>query len=340
MVLNKLDLDQWGYGNNEANLARQLYLLTPAGDGAAVKAGTGLTSQAVGVVLDNSDALSTRALPQKNYWVRAFGSHDNQSSKGEYAGYHTNGGGVAVGVDHAVGESILGLAIGYGKATASSSGQREGDKANVDSTIAGVYFRRPVGEYFLNAMIDGAKHRTKTERQTAVGQRANGDYTGTEIGGRIQVGRKFGLSDKKESLTPVVAVNYSRYTQDAYSETGAEGIGLTYTQQKYTQTDASISLRYAVETDLGAGMASSFSASLGYKHLLSNPTYNNTVSFIGDTNTFDVAGIKDSRKGSVIASLAYNYNPRKGVTYTIDYNGEAKSGYNAHSLGFRATWEY
>lgn len=340
VVLNKLDLDQWGYGNNEANLARQLYLLTPAGDGAAVKAGTGLTSQAVGVALDNSDALSTRALPQQNYWVRAFGSHDNQSSKGEYAGYNTNGGGVAVGVDHAVGESVLGLAIGYGKATASSRGQREGDKANVDSTIAGVYFRRPVGEYFLNAMIDGAKHRTKTERQTAVGERANGDYTGTEIGGRIQLGRKFGLSDKKESLTPVVSVNYSRYTQDAYSETGAEGIGLTYTKQKYTQTDASISLRYAVETDLGAGMASSFSASLGYKHLLSSPTYNNTVSFIGDTNSFDVAGTKDSRKGSVIASLAYSYNPSKGVTYTIDYNGEAKSGYNAHSLGFRATWEY
>ena len=340
VVLNKLDLDQWGYGCCATDLARQLYLLTPAGDGAAVKAGTGLTSQAVGVILDNSDALSTRALPQKNYWVRAFGSHDNQSSKGEYAGYNTTGGGVAVGVDHAVGESILGLAIGYGKATASSRGQREGDKANVDSTIAGVYFRRPVGEYFLNAMIDGAKHRTKTERQTAVGQRANGDYTGTEIGGRIQVGRKFGLSDKKESLTPVVAVNYSRYTQDAYSETGAEGIGLTYTQQKYTQTDASISLRYAVETDLGAGMASSFSASIGYKHLLSSPSYNNTVSFIGDSNAFDVAGTKDSRKGSVIASLAYNYNPSKGVTYTIDYNGEAKSGYNAHSIGFRATWEY
>ena len=340
VVFNKLDLDQWGYGNNEANLARQLYLLTPAGDGAAVKAGTGLTSQAVGVVLDNSDALSTRALPQKSYWVRAFGSHDNQSGKGEYAGYNTNGGGLAVGVDHAVGESILGLAIGYGKATATSSGLREGDKANVDSTIAGVYFRRPVGEYFLNAMIDGAKHRTKTERQTAVGERANGDYTGTEIGGRIQVGRKFGLSDKKASLTPIVAVNYSRYTQDAYTETGADGVGLSYTQQKYTQTDASLSLRYAVETDLGAGMASSFSASLGYKYLLSTPTYNNTVSFIGDTNAFNAAGIKDSRKGSLVASLAYNYNPTKGVTYTIDYNGEAKSGYNAHSLGFRATWEY
>jgi hypothetical protein len=340
VVLNKLDLDQWGYGNNEANLARQLYLLTPAGDGAAVKAGTGLTSQAVGVVLDNSDALSTRATPQKNYWVRAFGSHDNQTGKGEYAGYNTNGGGLAVGVDHAVGESILGLAIGYGKATATSSGLRDGDKANVDSTIAGVYFRRPVGEYFLNAMIDGAKHRTKTERQTAVGDRAHGDYTGTEIGGRIQLGRKFGLSDKKASLTPVVAVNYSRYTQEAYSETGADGVGLSYTQQKYSQSDASISLRYAVETDLGEGMASSFSASLGYKHLLSSPTYNNTVSFIGDINSFDVAGTKDSRKGSVIASIAYNYNPSKGVTYTIDYNGEAKSGYNAHSLGFRATWEY
>ncbi len=79
---------------------------------------------------------------------------------------------------------------------------------------------------------------------------------------------------------------------------------------------------------------------MGHKHLLSTPTYNNTVSFIGDTNAFNAAGIKDSRKGSLVASLAYNYNPTKGVTYTIDYNGEAKSGYNAHSLGFRATWEY
>ena len=340
VVFNKLDLDQWGYGNNATNLARQLYLLTPSGDGAAVKAGTGLTAQAVGAVLDGSGSLSTRATPQRSYWVRAYGSHDNQSGSGEYAGHNINGGGATVGTDYQIGDSVVGLAVGYGKAKASSSGLREGDKADVDSTIAGLFFRKPIGEYFLNAMIDAAKHRTKTERQTAVGARANGDYTGTEFGGAIQLGRKFALRDTNESLTPILAVNYSRYKQAAYAETGAGDIGLNYTEQKYTQTDATLSLRYAVEKILGEGIASSFSASLGYKHLLSAPTYNNTVNFVGDTNTFDVAGWKETHKGSVTAALAYNYNPSKGVTYTIDYSGEVKSGYNAHSLGFRATWEY
>ncbi len=340
VVFNKLDLDQWGYGNNATNLARQLYLLTPSGDGAAVKAGTGLTAQAVGAVLDGSGSLSTRATPQRSYWVRAYGSHDNQSGSGEYAGHNINGGGATVGTDYQIGDSVVGLAVGYGKAKASSSGLREGDKADVDSTIAGLFFRKPIGEYFLNAMIDAAKHRTKTERQTAVGARANGDYSGTEFGGAIQLGRKFALSDTNESLTPILAVNYSRYKQAAYAETGAGDIGLNYTEQKYTQTDATLSLRYAVEKILGEGIASSFSASLGYKHLLSAPTYNNTVNFVGDTNTFDVAGWKETHKGSVTAALAYNYNPSKGVTYTIDYSGEVKSGYNAHSLGFRATWEY
>ncbi len=340
VVFNKLDLDQWGYGNNEANLARQLYLLTPSGDGAAVKAGTGLTAQAVGAVLDGSNSLSTRATPQRSYWVRAYGSHDNQSGSGEYAGHNTTGGGITVGTDYQIGDSVVGLAVGYGKATANSNGLRDGDKANVDSTIAGLFFRTPIGQYFLNAMVDGAKHRTKTERQTAVGERANGDYTGTEFGGAIQLGRKFALSDKNESLTPILSVNYSRYKQAAYAETGAGDIGLNYTEQKYSQTDATLSLRYAVEKSLGEGIASSFSAALGYKHLLSTPTYNNTVNFVGDTNTFDVAGWKETHKGSVTASLAYNYNPSKGVTYTVDYTGEAKSGYNAHSLGFRATWEY
>ena len=59
-VFDKLDLDQWGYGNNAANLARQLQLLTPAGDGAAAQASLGVTSQAIGTVLDGSSDLSTK----------------------------------------------------------------------------------------------------------------------------------------------------------------------------------------------------------------------------------------------------------------------------------------
>ena len=114
-VFDKLDLDQWGYGNSAVNLARQLQLLTPAGDGAAVQASLGITSQAIGAVLDGSSDLSTKQAPGNDYWVRAFGGRLSRSNSGEYAGFSSNAGGAVVGTDRALGSGIIGLALGYGQ---------------------------------------------------------------------------------------------------------------------------------------------------------------------------------------------------------------------------------
>ncbi|MCX8488300.1 MAG: autotransporter domain-containing protein [Opitutales bacterium] len=339
-VFDKLDLDQWGYGNNAANLARQLQLLTPAGDGAAVQASLGITSQAIGTVLDGSSDLSTKVAPGNDYWVRAFGGRLSRTNSGEYAGFSSNAGGAVVGTDRAVGSGVIGLALGYGQATATSDGIRSGDKADVKSTFAGVYFRAPVGKFFLNGIVDVAQHSTTTDRQTAVGERAQGDYKGTEVGGSLQFGRKFELANKDASLTPVLAVDYARYHQAAYAETGAGDIALNVGAQTYSQSAASLALRFAKENKISEDKATSFNAYLGYKHLLSTPTYNSDVSFVGDSQSFSVAGWHETHKGSVTGGLSYNYNPRKGVTYSLQYDGEVKSSFSQHTLGVRATWSY
>jgi outer membrane autotransporter protein len=210
----------------------------------------------------------------------------------------------------------------------------------VKSTIAGVYFRAPVGKFFLNGIVDVAQHDTSTDRQTAVGERAQGDYKGTEVGGSLQFGRKFEFANKDSSLTPVLAIDYARYHQAAYAETGAGDIGLNVAAQSYSQSAASLALRFSKENKVSEDKASSFNAYLGYKHLLSTPTYNSEVSFVGDSQSFAVAGWKDTDKGSFTGGLSYNYNPRKGVTYSLQYDGEAKSGFSQHTLGVRAIWSY
>ena len=339
-VFDKLDLDQWGYGNTAANLARQLQLLTPAGDGAAVQASLGVTSQAIGTVLDGSSDLSTKPAPGNDYWVRAFGGRLSRSNSGEYAGFTSNAGGAVVGTDRAVGDAVVGLALGYGMATATSEGFRSGDKADINSTILGLYFRAPVGKFFVNGIIDAAQHSTKTDRLTAVGERAQGDYDGSEVGGSVQFGRRFVLENKDASLTPVLAVDYARYHQAAYSETGAGDIGLNVGAQSYSQSAASLALRFAKENKISEDKASSVNAYLGYKRLLSTPTYNSDVSFVGDSNTFAVGGWQETHKGSVTGGLSYNYNPRKGVTYSLQYDGEVKSSFSQHTLGVRAAWSY
>ena len=339
-IFDKLDLDQWGYGNNAVNLARQLQLLTPAGDGAAVQASLGITSQAIGTVLDGSSDLSTKAAPGNDYWVRAFGGRLSRTNSGEYAGFSSNAGGAVVGTDRAIGNSVVGLVLGYGVAKATSDGIRAGDKADINSTIAGIYFRAPVGKFFLNGIVDVAQHDTSTDRQTAVGERAQGDYKGTEVGGSLQFGRKFELANKDSSLTPVLAIDYARYHQAAYAETGAGDIGLNVGAQSYSQSAASLALRFAKENKISEDKASSVNAYLGYKRLLSTPTYNSDVSFVGDSNTFAVGGWQETHKGSVTGGLSYNYNPRKGVTYSLQYDGEVKSSFSQHTLGVRATWSY
>ena len=339
-VFNKLDLDQWGYGNNAVNLARQLQLLTPAGDGAAVQASLGLTSQAVGMVLDASADMTTKHASGNDYWVRAFGGRQSRDNGGEYAGFRANLGGAVVGTDRVVGDAVVGLALGYGMASVTSDGIRAGDKSDVNSTIVGAYVRVPVGQFFLNAMVNGAQHDTDTNRQTAVGERAQGEYDGDEFGGTIQFGRRFALASEGITLTPILAVDYAHYSQDAYAETGAGDIGLRYAEQDYSQSAASLMVRFSKEKKLGEGVSSVWNAYLGYRHLLSTPTYDNTVSFVGDTESFFVGGWQDGTKGSVTGGVSYDYNPRAGVTYSFRYDGETKSGFNVHTLGVRATWAY
>lgn len=339
-VFNKLDLDQWGYGNNAANLARQLQLLTPAGDGAAVQASLGLTSQAIGTVLDASADMTTKHASGNDFWVRAFGGRQSRDNGGEYAGFRSNLGGAVVGTDRVFGDTVVGLALGYGMASVTSDGIRAGDESDVNSTIVGAYVRVPVGQYFFNAMINGAQHDTDTSRQAAVGERAQGEYDGDEFGGTIQFGRRFALAAEGVSVTPILSVDYAHYTQDAYAETGAGDIGLRYAEQDYSQSAASLMVRFSKEKKLGEGVASVWNAYLGYRRLLSTPTYDNTVSFVGDTESFFVGGWQDGAKGSVTGGVSYDYNPRAGVTYSLRYDGETKSGFNVHTLGVRATWAY
>jgi uncharacterized protein with beta-barrel porin domain len=339
-VFNKLDLDQWGYGNNAVNLARQLQLLTPAGDGAAVQASLGLTSQAIGTVLDASADMTTKHASGNDFWVRAFGGRQSRDNGGEYAGFRSNLGGAVVGTDRVVGSAVVGVALGYGMASVTSDGIRAGDESDVNSTIVGAYVRVPVGQFFLNAMVNGAQHDTDTSRQTAVGERAQGEYDGDEFGGTLQFGRRFALASEGVSVTPILSVDYAHYTQDAYAETGAGDIGLRYAEQDYSQSAASLMVRFSKEKKLGEGVASVWNAYLGYRRLLSTPTYDNTVSFVGDTQSFFVGGWQDGAKGSVTGGVSYDYNPRAGVTYSLRYDGETKSGFNVHTLGIRATWAY
>ncbi len=339
-VFNKLDLDQWGYGNNAANLARQLQLLTPAGDGAAVQASFGLTSQAVGTVLDASGDLTTKHASGNNYWVRGFGGRLSRDIGGEYAGFDANLGGAVVGTDRVLGDAVVGLALGYGMASVNSDGIRGGDESDINSTIAGLYARIPVGKFFVNAMVNAAEHSTESNRQTAVGERAQGDYDGSEIGGTLQFGRRFALATEGVSITPILAVDYASYNQDAYAETGAGDIGLRYAEQDYDQSSASLLVRFSKETKLGEGVASSWNAYLGYRRLLSTPTYDNTVSFVGDTESFFVGGWQDPAKGSLTGGVSYDLNPRAGVTYSLRYDMETKSNFSIHTVGVRATWAY
>jgi hypothetical protein len=339
-VFNKLDLDQWGYGNNAANLARQLQLLTPAGDGAAAQASFGLTAQAIGTVLDASADLTTKHASGNNYWVRGFGGRQSRDNGGEFASFSANLGGAVVGTDRVFGDAVVGLALGYGTASVSSDGIRAGDESDIRSTIAGLYARIPVGKFFLNAMVNASQHATESNRQTAVGERAQGDFDGSEVGGTLQFGRRFALATEGLSITPILAIDYAQYTQEAYAETGAGDIGLRYAEQDYDQSSASFMVRLSKETKLGEGVASSWNAYLGYRRLLSTPTYDNTVSFVGDTESFFVGGWQDPAKGSLTGGVFYDYNPRQGVTYSVRYDMETKSNFSIHTVGVRATWAY
>jgi outer membrane autotransporter protein len=230
-VIQKLELDSFGYGNNQENLAVQVQKLAPIVNTSFAQTSIGATklvTDTVGSRLSDVRGLSSgEAVKDKGVWAKVTGSTASQDKVGQYDGYNLSSGGVVFGIDKELNNGlIIGLAAGYTNTKTEQDDFRDGDKATTNSYQLSAYASKTYDKAYVDGSLSYTKHNTDGERSTAIDRVASYDVDADQLSAKINGGYNF-ILENKVAITPFASLEYSTIKQNAYKETGAGAINLS-----------------------------------------------------------------------------------------------------------------
>lgn len=357
-VFNMLDIDQWGFGNNQANVATQAQRLSPIANNSLA-----LSAFATGSAVNDSIGMrmhqlripeSTQAYEEKGVWLRNMFDSATQKSLGQYDGYKSKLSGVALGLDaYPSRDSLVGVSVAHTNTTVKQQDFRLGDEAKQQAWHLSMYAAYNfTPELFVDGVLTHAKVDMTSNRTTAVARTAKAEVDLKQTTAKINVGYKLKLGDSATFLTPFVAWERGSLKQDAYTETGAGDIGLQIQEERLRKGQTTVGLRFEGTTMIGGIVVK---PDLAVMSVRDSGTFTKPVraQFIGDntaeamfetqsgfdnvrTNTKGSLGLGLILNKSTSLSLRYETTQRKRDSGTT---GEGKS-FKSDSAELFVRWNF
>lgn len=259
-VIDRLDLNDYGFGNNGSNLAVQSKRLAPIANNAYPMATLGFSDYMLSTTDERLQTLRGGSVPGQakrdgnTFWVSGF-THSGrqsgftyQSEFNTYDGYSTSLSGLTVGSDRKIDNGWLGATISMSNAEISQQGFRTGDKAKVNGMQLGLYGTQEFGATYVQGGLAWSTHDLDGTRATAIGRTANDKFTMTTSDARVGLGYRIRMADGKTVVAPFVGLQYAQINLPAHTETGAGDLSLQYAAKDYARTRLQTGVRYTTES--------------------------------------------------------------------------------------------
>jgi outer membrane autotransporter protein len=272
-------------------------------------------------------------------WLQGYGQTARQDMRGGIAGYDADTYGGAAGADSAniMSNSILGIALNYGKTNANS---KNADTAgtDVDSYGINLYGNYDLGQkMFLTGQAGYAYNKINGSRHDVggPGQTAYADYVSNQYSAKIGIGRDYALNGM--TLTPSATAAYTYLHNGGYTETGAGG-GLVVDSADFDYLKLGVGIDAAWNVKNANGTRLKPSIHLGYAYNAINDKIETTSSFIGDPSgtAFNTSGPTPARS-EFHAGAGVTYMTAANWDLSASYDYTCKTGYDAHAGILRAT---
>jgi outer membrane autotransporter protein len=351
-VIDRLDINDYGFGNNGANLAVQSKRLAPIANNAYSMATLGFSDYMLSTTDDRLQTLRGAVAgqpkqPGSTFWAQGF-SHSGrqsgftyQSEFNTYDGYSTSLSGVTVGLDRPVQAGWVGASLSLSGADIYQQGFRSGDKATVNSMQLGLYGAQEYGATYLQGGLAWASHDLSGARATAIGRTAADKFTMNTSDARVGVGYRIRLADGKSVVAPFANLQYTRISQPARTETGAGDLNLQYEAKDYTRTRLQTGVRYTSESRLlGRPTYLNLMAGVSHDGGLGNMDVN--AAFTG--NTAVAGGLGFTTPTAPIDRTAFQLGAQTSIALTktaslqFKLDLEHRRTYNAQGVQIKGLW--
>lgn len=345
-ALNQLDIDQWGYGNKQTNLATQAKRLAPiANNSLGLSA---LSLDAMGSKSIGTRMHELRNVPQQsayesaNAWIKTSMQRGTQSAVADYDGYNAKLDSASIGVDSRPNNSSLaGVALSYGTGTVNATDFRAGDAANLKSwqlALYGAYDVTP--ELFVGGVLSMSQLNTTGARTTAVGRTALFDSSGNQLAYKFDVGYRIPLSVAAATLTPLVSFEGRNLKQNGYTETNAGDMGLKVGEQQLTSRQLGLGLRLSSTEYIGGLLVK---PELSVMSLRDQGQYQDPVStsFIGDASaTAFNTNVSSYAPNSTEVALGLGLLMSKTSSMTARYQYLSRDTFTSNSAELLVRWDF
>lgn len=349
-VLNKLDIDQWGFGNNQANLAVQAQRLAPIANNSlglsAFRTASALTDS-IGMRMQELRISETQQ-PYDNasIWIRTLNVQGKQAALGSYDGFKTKISGFTMGTDsHPNRDSIVGASLSYNDTRVEQQDFRLGDTAKLNGMHLSLYAAYDFSpELFVDGTLTMGRLNTVSNRSTVVGRVAQANFDSTQVTGKFDLGYRIKFDDSTTTLTPLVSLESSRLSQDAYQETGAGDVGLNVAQQTSNRSQSAIGLRLA-STQMWGGMVVKPAMSVLATRDSGNWAQPINAQFIGDyTNAAAFSTQVASKSAYDLTGYRVNLGVEllmsKTSSLALRYDRVKNDSYSANAFDLMARWDF
>jgi outer membrane autotransporter protein len=340
-------LDEFGSSAASNHTGKQL---APISQASTAQAATAQTRDALNIISSHADALrlaqadgasgvsTGESGPAWGVWGQAFGGHASQDERDDVDGYSANFGGLLLGVDHPVNDAWrAGGVFSYSNAAINNTGDTAGDTTRVNSYGLMGYAIYTAPRWYANFSAGAVQQRYDTNRAvnlTGFSGDASGGFNGTQYVARAEAG--YPLAVGVATVTPLASLTYSYLHQNAYTETGGDGAGLSVGAAHTTSVDSDFGVKIQRELSTSYGELVP-ELGLAWRHEYDNTRVQTAASFAADPTgqtSFTSLGASPVADEAVV-SLGVTLLHANNLSVTARYELDAGSRYLAQGGSLR-----
>ncbi len=271
-------------------------------------------------------------------WLKGFGVESHQGSRDGFAGYKSNGLGLAAGLDRRFAPGLfIGAALSYSDADLKYRDQLTGNSGDVSSTQMSLYGTQDMGRFYIDGMLAYARQKYDSSRNTGIAGIAVGSYDGHQWGARIGGGMPMALSSSL-SITPQIRLDWDSINQDAYTETGGGPLALNVASRSADRLRSSLGAQLDHDMAWGDVKTRPFLRAF-WHHDFRNNGIDAAASFVGGGASFVTPGQKlDSNTFTL--GVGVNFYTRSSFSASLAYDATLGQSYVAHVLQAKARWTF